>query len=103
MSDRLAQLMKLHEAEPDDPFCTYGIALEHAKAARYDEALAWLDKTLAADANYCYAYFQKAKVYIARGDDAAARQVLTEGMEAARRAGDEHARGEMGELLSTVG
>jgi len=102
MTDRLSQLLKLHEADPDDPFCAYGIALEHAKARRYDDALAWLDKTLRTDAHYCYAYFQKAKVHIERGDNEAAKTVLQQGMNAAVQANDDHARSEMAELMATL-
>jgi hypothetical protein len=102
MSDRLNQLIRLHQAEPTDPFCTYGIALEHAKVKHHAEALAWLDKTLALDVHYCYAYFQKAKVYIERGEDAAAKSVLDTGMQAATQAGDDHARSEMAELLASL-
>ncbi len=102
MSDRLAQLLKLHEADPVDPFCTYAIGLEYAKAGRHDEALAWLDKTIGLDDRYCYAYFQKARLLIERGDEATARQVLQDGMQAARAAGDEHAYGELAGLLQTL-
>lgn len=102
MDDRLEQLTKLHDADPNDPFCTYGIALEHAKAQRYDEALQWLDKTLGLDAQYCYAFYQKAKVLSQLGRNDDARQVLKVGMETATQAGDDHARSEMAELLDTL-
>jgi len=95
MSDRLAQLEKLHAADPKDPFCTYGIALEHAKAGRHGDALAWLDKTLAADPRYCYAYYQKAKVLSETGKGEDAKAVLRDGMKAAQDAGDAHAHSEM--------
>ena len=103
MSDRLEQLSKLYDADPNDPFCTYGIALEHAKAQRYDEALEWLDKTLGLDSQYCYAFYQKAKALSAMGQDGAAREILKIGMETATQAGDDHARSEMAELLDTLG
>ena len=102
MTDRLAQLEKLHAADPNDPFCTYGIALEHAKAGRHADALSWLDKTLVIDPKYCYAYYQKAKVLSDRGDDAAAKDVLKVGMKAATDAGDAHAHSEMLTLLESL-
>lgn len=103
MDDRLEQLNKLHNADPGDPFCTYGIALEHAKAQRYDEALQWLDKTLGLDSQYCYAFYQKAKMLSALDQNEAACEVLKVGMETATQAGDDHARSEMAELLDTLG
>ena len=102
MSDRLAQLEKLHAVDPADPFLTYGMALEHYKAERFDDALAWLDRTLALDAHYCYAYYQKAKVLSDIGDDDTAKAVLEAGMASAVEAGDEKARSEMAELLSVL-
>lgn len=105
MSDRLAQLEKLHDADPNDPFVTYGIALEHGKAGAFDQALGWLDKTLAIDAQYCYAYYQKAKMFSELGEDAKARAVLNEGIAIARQAGNAdatHAAEEMGQLLAEL-
>ncbi len=101
MTDRLDQLHRLHEADPLDPFLTYGIALEHGKSGRFEEALTWLDRTLGLDPAYCYAYFQKAKMYGELGRDDDARAVLAEGMAAATKAGDDHARSEMAELLAS--
>jgi len=102
-SNRLEQLTKLHAADPADPFCTYGIALEHAKARRFDDAIAWLDKTLTIDPAYCYAYYQKAKTLNEMSQPDAARTTLEAGMQAAIQAGDAHARDEMAELLANIG
>lgn len=102
MPDRLTQLEQLHAGDPNDPFVTYGIALEHFKLGDHTAALDWLDQTLALDSHYCYAYFQKAKVLSDRGDDDEARAALETGMKAAIEAGDEHARGEMAELMETL-
>lgn len=104
-ADRLAQLLKLHQADPADPFCTYGIALEHFKAARHDEAIQWLDRTLQIDPGYCYAYFQKAKALSEKGDDAGARAVLNQGITTATRIGTGeslHAAEEMRGLMASL-
>ena len=102
MSERLEQLTKLYEADAADPFLTYGIALEYAKIARFDDAMVWFDKTIEIDPNYCYAYYHKARILGDLGDDAAARRVLDRGMQAAQQAGDEHARSEMTDLLDSL-
>lgn len=103
MTDRLTQLHKLFEADSSDPFLTYGIALEHAKTGEHDEAITWLDKTLELDRNYCYAYFQKAKMLDEKGDSDAAATVLRDGINIARAAGDDHAASEMQELMEMIG
>jgi tetratricopeptide (TPR) repeat protein len=101
MSARLQQLMKFHEAEPGDAFCTYGIALEHAKAGRTDQSLEWLDKTLENDRNYAYAHYQKAKLLAEVGRVAEAKNVAQQGIEAAQRGGDGHAAGELSALIDS--
>ncbi len=105
MTDRLNQLRKLHELDPADPFCTYGIALEHAKAQRNEEALTWLDKTLALDASYFYAYYQKGSILAEMGQHAQAQAVLKYGIAEARKVtGGEarHAADEMTTLLDSI-
>lgn len=105
MSDRLDQLMKLYAADEKDPFLTYGIAMEHSKVGRFDEAIAWFDRTLVLDAHYCYAYYQKAIALQHRagdGDIDAARDVIQQGIGAARSSGDGKALGELEELLGML-
>ncbi|MCC7203448.1 MAG: hypothetical protein IT441_00080 [Phycisphaeraceae bacterium] len=102
MSGRLEQLIKLHQLDPKDPFCPYGIALEHAKAGQADEALAWLDKTLELDARYCYAYYQKGKILAENGRDGEARKVLDAGLKAAQQARDSHAASEIEGLMDSL-
>jgi Tfp pilus assembly protein PilF len=102
MSSRLIQLEKLHQADPSDPFLTYGIALEHTKAGDMSTAIGWLDKTLQLDPNYFYAYFQKGKALSSLGEEEEARQTLRAGMAAAKAKGDMHAHGEMEGLLQTI-
>ena len=92
---RIDQLHKLLERTPNDPFLTYGIALEHKNAGELDTAIEWLDKTLTLDAKYCYAYYQKGQVLEAQDKFDDARAVYIAGVKAAREAGDGHAQGEI--------
>ena len=98
MSDRLEQLQKLFAADPQDADLPYMIALEHGKAGDTDEALAWLDKTIALNAHYHYAYFQKAKLLDEDGEVDDAVAVLDEGIALATKASDAKALGELQEL-----
>ena len=106
MTQRLEQLKKLHAADPADPFCTYGIALEINKAGQVEEALAWLDKTLELDPHYCYAYFQKGKILGDAGRGSEARAILTQAIEMARNIPNDpeaaHAAQEMAALLDSI-
>ena len=102
MSERLEQLQKMVEQEPNDPFLPYAIALEHGKAEHFEEAITWLDRTLEIDRHYCYAFFQKAKMYSEMGEDDQARKALEDGMERAAFSGDDKAYREMAELLGSL-
>jgi tetratricopeptide (TPR) repeat protein len=103
MSERLAKLMKILAADPNDTFVLYGIAQEHAKAGDYGQAVAFYDKTLATDPVYCYAYFHKARSQQAAGDMAGARATAAEGVRAAQKAGDGKALGELSGLVDELG
>ena len=103
MSNRIEQLTKMHETDPEDPFCTYGIALEYGKSRSFKQAIDWLDKTLQLDKHYHYAYFQKAKMLSELGDDDGASEVLRTGITTAVAVNDEKAGREMRELLESLG
>lgn len=102
MSDRLDQLRKLHAASPDDAFLTYGIALELAKAGQPREAVDWLDRTLANDPSYHYAFFQKGKALSELGEEEQAMATLRAGIERATADGDAKAAGELRDLLMMI-
>jgi len=95
-------LLKLVEADPSDAFCLYGIAQEHARRGSVDEAVAWYDRCLAIDRDYCYAYFHKARALddAGRSDDAIA--ALRLGLERARVSGDAHAASEIAGYLDQL-
>ena len=99
---RLDQLHKLLEKTPSDPFLTYGIAMEHKKAAEPERAIEWFDKTIALDGKYCYAYYQKGQTLESVGQVPAAVEVYRAGIAAARSAGDAHAEGEIQAALDML-
>lgn len=101
---RLDRLMKLLEAEPNDPFVLYGIAQEHARngPSGHERAIEFYDRCLAADPRYCYAYYHKAVSLIALNRKDEAAQTLELGIAEARAARDEKAMSEMNNLLQTL-
>lgn len=101
-TDRLEQLQKLFAADPNDADLPYMIALDYAKAGNTSAALEWLDKTLALNAHYHYAYFQKAKLLDEDGEGADALVVLDDGIKMATEAGDAKALGELQELRTMM-
>jgi len=101
MSDRLSQLRNLLEQDPHDAFCMYGIAMEYSKTGDHLEAIAWFDRTIEVEPDYCYAWYHKARVQEQSGDTNGARKTLDDGIAIANETGDHHAEEEMNTLLDS--
>ncbi len=99
----LDQLRRVLEASPNDAFLLYGIAMEHAKLGDHDTALTCFDRALEADPANPYHYFHKARSLEALTRIDEARDVLTAGLEYARRGNDEKAVSEKTEYLVQLG
>lgn len=98
----IEQLTKLLEAEPNDPFLLYGVAQEHLKAGDFDQAVAWFDRTIAADPAHAYAYFHKARALEAADRTEAAVETLREGVRVARAKMDQKAISELSGYLDEL-
>src|SRR5687768_92314 len=101
--DRLRQLQQMLEKSPNDPFLLYGIALEHKKAGDAVRAVEFLDRTIATDPGYCYAYYQRGQVLEAAGDEPGARDTYQRGIDAAKLKNDAHALSELQAALDLLG
>lgn len=102
MSERLAKLMKMLEADANDAFVLYGVAQEYAKQGDTARAVEFYDRCLAGDPLYCYAYFHKARTLQDAGRDAEAVETVKVGLAAAKRAQDGHAASELQGLLDEL-
>ena len=102
MADRLDQILKMLEKTPGDAFLLYGAALEYKNRQKFVEAIDYLNRTIAIDENYCYAYYQKGQVLEETGDNTAAAATYREGIVAARRVNDQKAEGELSQALVIV-
>ena len=99
---RMRQLQQMLQRQPDDPFLLYGVAMEYKKANQPDKALEFFSEVLRRDPNYCYAYYQKAQVHESLGDAGSAKRALRDGLDAADRSGDGHARSELEAALALL-
>ena len=102
MTDKLPKLEAMLEKQPNDPFLLYGIAMEHKKLNDPAAALEFFDRVTSLDPGYCYAYHQKGLVHESQGDSDAAKQAYRDGIQAAIKKGDDHARGEIEAALSMI-
>lgn len=94
--------MRMVEQDPGDAFCLYGVAQEHAKAARFDEAVAWYRRAIDADPGHAYARFHMAKALESLGRVPEAMAALRDGLAAARAAGDAKAANELAGYLDEL-
>ena len=89
--------------EPHDEFLRYSLALELEKEGRHDESLQGLRGLMADQQPYVPAFFMAAQQLVKLSRVAEARTALRDGIDEARRQGNAHAAGEMGELLASLG
>src|SRR5882762_430373 len=101
-SARMATLVRMLAKEPDDLFLLYAIALEHKKAGDFADALKYLADVLKRDALYCVAYQQASQVHEQAGETEEAKRAYRDGIAAAARKGDQHAREEMESALAML-
>jgi len=102
-TSRRERIEALLRDDPHDPFLRYGLALEMAHAGEIDAATAIFAALAAASPAYVPAFHMAGRHLAAHGRLAEARRYLRDGIEEARRQGQEHAAGEMAELLMELG
>ena len=105
MTSRLEKIQAMLKDDPEDTFLRYSLALEQEKIGEYEASDAGLRALMNDDPPYVPAFFMLAQ-HLVRRDDAlinAARTVLREGIEIARKQGNDHAAGEMSEFLASLG
>ena len=100
--DRLSKLMTLLEHEPDDPFCLYGIAQEHAARGDDEVALGWYERAAAADPEDGYVHYHHARSLERLGRRSEAAETIRRGQRAADASGDAHARAELDAFLDEL-
>jgi tetratricopeptide (TPR) repeat protein len=101
-SERLTKLQQMLEKQPNDTFLLYAIALEHKKLNQPIKAIEYLNRVIAIDPGYCYAYHQRGLIHESTGDAEAAKKAYREGIEAATKKGDAHARDEIRAALEMI-
>jgi predicted Zn-dependent protease len=88
--------------KPDDAFSRYGLAMECMNSGDTSAANEHFCTLLARNADYVPAYLMYAQMLFRESRTGEAQQVLTAGIEAAAKKGDQHARSEMETLLGEI-
>ncbi len=100
--NRLEILTQFVEKDPKDSFARYGLAMEYARRGEHDNAIENFRKLWELNPNYVGAYFQAGQLLARMGQRDEARRVLGEGIQAAGRVGDLHAKSEMEAALAEL-
>jgi hypothetical protein len=98
------QIEAMLAEDPDDAFLRYGLAMEHASAGDDAACVEVLRDLISRTAMQPYvpAFLQAGQALVRLDRIAEACAVLREGVEAARKAGDTHAQGEMQGLIESI-
>lgn len=103
MPSRREKIEALLAAEPNDAFLRYGLAVEYDNEGRHDESIALFESLTRDSPPHVPSFFRGAQLLVRLDRVNEARDWLRRGIEEARRQGDLHAAGEMGELLASLG
>lgn len=98
-SDRLVTLLRFLEDDPGDAFTRFALAQEYAKRGDVEQALTHYQTLRAEQPEYVGTYFHLGKLLEKAGQKDAALAVYREGIAAAGRVGDQHARAELQDAL----
>ncbi len=98
----LEQLLPLLNAEPEDAFLRYAVAMEYGKQSRFAEAMAEFAELIRRNPNYVPAHFMAGRTAEQSGDVPQARGFYESGIAAAKKTGDAHAASEIASALAAL-
>lgn len=93
--DRIEKLLQFLQQNPADSFVQHALALEYIKQGNDAEARRIFEDLLGRDPGYVGSYYHLAKLLERNNDTDAAIRVYEKGMEETKKAGDNHAYGEL--------
>jgi predicted Zn-dependent protease len=99
---RLEAFQKFVQARPDDPFTRYALAMHLRSMGRLAESVAAFTELTALQPDYIPTWLMLGQVLEAAGRDGEAARAYEDGMAAAARRQDHHARGELESALEAL-
>ena len=99
---RLTAFRDFVEKRPGDPFARYSLAMQLRSMGRAADAAAELREVAQRSPDYVPAYLILGQVLEGLGDPAEAARVYEAGIAVASRAGNDHARSELGSALDSL-
>lgn len=101
--NRLDVLKGMVAQNPADAFARYGLAMEYKTGGDWEGAMREFRALIEVNPDYHAAYFHGGQTLERMGREEDAREMYREGVEAAARSGDGHARAEMQGALDLLG
>lgn len=93
--DRIPRIQEMLKANPADSFLQHALALEYIKIGNEEGARTLFEEILNRDPAYIGSYYHLAKLLERTGNTDQALVVYEKGMEAAKKAGEQHALSEL--------
>lgn len=97
------QIEELIQSDPNDVFLQYALAKVCVMEGDVEYGLAQFQSVIDRNPDYVAAYFQKGQVLAEHGRIEEAREIVTAGIQVARKNGDRHAESEMAGFLDALG
>lgn len=102
-NNRVEFLQAALEANPDDTFARYALALELSTSDQPADAWPHFEYLLNHHPDYSATYFQAGKFLAQQGRRDEARRTLAKGVEVTERQGNHHAQSELQGALESLG
>jgi len=99
---RLETFRKFVEKSPEDPFARYSLAMSYRSLGRGQEAAREFDELRHRRPDYVPTYLMLGQVLESLGRPSEAAAAYEDGIAAATRARDDHARSELGQALEAL-
>lgn len=93
--ERIEKLKEFLQTNPTDSFLQHALALEYIKLGNDNEARMLFEEILYREPGYVGSYYHLAKLLERMGETDKAIVVYEKGMEESKKAGDNHALGEL--------
>jgi tetratricopeptide (TPR) repeat protein len=102
MQDRISQLLRFLDEDPNDPFLLFALAQEYAGTGARDKALGYYLQLREAHPEHVATYYHLGMLYEAVKSPEEAADTYARGIEVAQEQGDSHALKELRAAAETL-
>tara|TARA_B100001013_G_C24278893_1_gene312012 strand:+ start:222 stop:542 length:321 start_codon:yes stop_codon:yes gene_type:complete len=99
---RLERLSELARKNLEDPFASYGLAMEYGRQKQNQKAIDTFNGLMQKRPDYLPSYFQYGTLLQQMGESSRAKAVFTQGIATAQEQGDQHTQDELNQALEQL-